>query len=294
MTTLVATDVAARGLDVSEVNRVIHADPPGDADGLTHRSGRTGRAGRKGTAILLVPPPAREMVIRLYRRARIEPVWKHAPSPADVRRAADERLLADLGAPPPEGSTPDPRLRALAEKLLSSGDPVTLVTNLLARTRHDGPCAPREVTAITPPPPRASSAPRTMPPPGRGAEGGGGQSFVPFRINWGQRHGADPRRLLALVCRRGGIEGFQVGAIRIGQTASTFEVSAPVAGGFAQAVRKPDARDPRIRIDPMEPVPAGAAPEAERPRPPRRERPATQTEGSGGLSPPRRQPPRWS
>ncbi len=294
VTTLVATDVAARGLDVSEVNRVIHADPPGDADGLTHRSGRTGRAGRKGTAILLVPPPAREMVIRLYRRARIEPVWKHAPSPADVRRAADERLLADLGAPPPEGSTPDPRLRALAEKLLSSGDPVTLVTNLLARTRHDGPCAPREVTAITPPPPRASSAPRTMPPPGRGAEGGGGQSFVPFRINWGQRHGADPRRLLALVCRRGGIEGFQVGAIRIGQTASTFEVSAPVAGGFAQAVRKPDARDPRIRIDPMEPVPAGAAPEAERPRPPRRERPATQTEGSGGLSPPRRQPPRWS
>ncbi|MEO7327972.1 MAG: DbpA RNA binding domain-containing protein [Minicystis sp.] len=215
----------------------------------------------------------------------------------DVRRAADERLLADLGAPPPEGSTPDPRLRALAEKLLASGDPLALVTNLLARTRHDGPCAPREVTAITPPPPRASTAPRTMPPPGRGAEGGGGggtQAFVPFRINWGQRHGADPRRLLALVCRRGGIEGFQVGAIRIGQTASTFEVAVPVAGGFAQAVRKPDARDPRIRIDPMEPVPPGASTELERPRAPRPARPAPTDAGGGGLAPPRRQPPRWS
>ena len=55
---LVATDVAARGIDVQDIARVIHAEPPGDADAYTHRSGRTGRAGRKGTSPILVTPGA--------------------------------------------------------------------------------------------------------------------------------------------------------------------------------------------------------------------------------------------
>ena len=72
---------------------------------------------------------------------------------------------------------------------------------------------------------------------------------MPFQINWGERQGADPRRLLAMVCRRGGIRGDGVGAIRIGETSSTFEVAAPAAKSFARAVKKPDARDPKIRIE---------------------------------------------
>jgi hypothetical protein len=74
---------------------------------------------------------------------------------------------------------------------------------------------------------------------------------VPFRVNWGERHGADARRLLALVCRRGGIRGSDVGAIRIGGAQSTFEVAANVAESFTRAVREPDARDPRIHIAPI-------------------------------------------
>jgi ATP-dependent RNA helicase DeaD len=306
VTTLVATDVAARGIDVPDVSRVIHADPPGDADVFTHRSGRTGRAGRKGTSILLVPPSAVETVRRMLRFARVEADLLPAPTPADVLRAADARLrdelLAVAGRPgsdaapasgeaapasgegsaassreaaPASGertpiSADERRMRALAEQLLAEVDPTDLVAALLARSQHAGPCAPQKVSKISLDGPRASSAGRGVTGPrGPHASGPHGQAsavgapvamgattpgFVPFRINWGERHGADARRLLALVCRRGGIRGADVGAIRIGDITSTFEVTSAVAAGFERSVKRPDERDPRIRIDPASPV----------------------------------------
>jgi ATP-dependent RNA helicase DeaD len=189
-------------------------------------------------------------------------------------------------------------------------DPEDLVTTLLARAGHAGPCAPSDVTAILPPAYRAA---QTSPPPayGRGAPERRGHAsdrgndrrndrendapqgpsfgFVPFRINWGERHGADPRRLLAMVCRRGGIRGSEVGAIRIGITQSTFEVAAPVAEGFARAAQEPDTRDPRIHIQAASerprpgsgavraasaPAPEGDGQAAETPAAPRVEAPA--------------------
>ncbi|WP_437807276.1 DEAD/DEAH box helicase [Sorangium sp. So ce1078] len=346
VTTLVATDVAARGIDVPEVGRVIHADPPGDPEIFTHRSGRTGRAGRKGTSVLLVAPFAREHALRLLRRARVEATFRPAPSPEDVLRAADERLAAELAAArlggagdvvaggaegavaggagdavaddavaggavagdavagdavadgargareprEPSGPTPDARLTQLAARLLAEMDATELVAALLARAKHTGPCAPQPVTAVAPPrseppaargrsaaPPWSGAPPRgrpaapawseapprgrpaapawsEAPPRGRPAarRADGEQSprlpFVPFQVNWGERHGADPRRLLALVCRRGGVSSRQIGAIRIGSTASVVEVASPAAPDFARAVNQPDARDARIRI----------------------------------------------
>ncbi|MEI8254907.1 MAG: DEAD/DEAH box helicase, partial [Deltaproteobacteria bacterium] len=69
---LVATDVAARGLDVPEVTMIIHADLPGDPSALTHRSGRTGRAGRHGTSVLLVPSFARRRAEAMLRVMQCE------------------------------------------------------------------------------------------------------------------------------------------------------------------------------------------------------------------------------
>ncbi|MGH7439495.1 MAG: DEAD/DEAH box helicase, partial [Polyangiaceae bacterium] len=75
---LVATDVAARGIDVQDIARVVHGEPPGDVDSYTHRSGRTGRAGRKGTSSVLVTPAELPKTVRLLARAgvvhRFEPV----------------------------------------------------------------------------------------------------------------------------------------------------------------------------------------------------------------------------
>lgn len=278
--TLVATDVAARGIDVADVTRVIHLDPPENAEALTHRSGRTGRAGKKGTSIMLVPPQARMRVTSLFRQANFRVRWAPPPGEAEVRAAAEERLFKSLAAETtPEEETSS--FAGLADALLEKVQPRALVIRMLSQLNASGPCEPRRLTTVPDPqaprqarPERSgfldrSDAPRAEGRPMRGPRqaGGGNTRFVPFLVTWGARHGADARRLLALVCRRGGIQGNQVGAIDIGPIKSTFEVDAAVAAGFAEAVAKPDERDARVRIMPFE------RPADERPaRAPRAER----------------------
>src|SRR5918998_4849420 len=89
----VATDVAARGIDLPTLSLVIHVELPRDAETLQHRSGRTGSAGRKGTAVLIVPFPRRRRVDAMLRGARIQARWIKAPTPDDIRRSDQERLL---------------------------------------------------------------------------------------------------------------------------------------------------------------------------------------------------------
>ncbi len=69
-----------------------------------------------------------------------------------------------------------------------------------------------------------------------------------FSINWGLRNGANPRRILALICRRGDITSRMVGAINMDSFTTTFEINGSVASGFESAVRQPDPRDPGLRI----------------------------------------------
>jgi ATP-dependent RNA helicase DeaD len=84
---------------------------------------------------------------------------------------------------------------------------------------------------------------------------GGPEDYVAFRISYGSRDGADPRRLLAAICRRGRIDGDQVGAIRVGADHSTFEVRKEVAGDFGRATKRPDPKNPRVRIFPINDAP---------------------------------------
>jgi ATP-dependent RNA helicase DeaD len=85
--------------------------------------------------------------------------------------------------------------------------------------------------------------------------GGDGGRFVIFRINWGTADGADPRRILAHVCRRGQVDNHMVGAIDIGQASSTFAIATDVAREFAQRVQRRDRRDPHLVIHPAEGAP---------------------------------------
>ena len=95
----VATDVAARGIDLPTLSLVVHVEIPRDAETLQHRSGRTGRAGKKGTAVLIVPYPRRRRVESMLRGAKIPAEWIAAPSAEDIRKADSERLLTALLAP---------------------------------------------------------------------------------------------------------------------------------------------------------------------------------------------------
>ena len=89
----VATDVAARGIDLPTLSLVIHVEIPRDAETLQHRSGRTGRAGKKGTAALVVPYNRRRRVEGMLRGAQIEAEWLDAPTPEAIRAKGGEALV---------------------------------------------------------------------------------------------------------------------------------------------------------------------------------------------------------
>ena len=88
----VATDVAARGIDLPSLDLVIHADLPNDAEVMQHRSGRTGRAGRKGTSVLLVPPARRRRAEMLLNVSGIDAVWGTAPQADEIRKLDHARM----------------------------------------------------------------------------------------------------------------------------------------------------------------------------------------------------------
>jgi ATP-dependent RNA helicase DeaD len=232
--TLVSTDVAARGIDVPDIALVIHFDPPGDADAYVHRSGRTGRAGRTGRSVMLVPPRARRFMERLLRTARIKAEWQPAPSAVKVRKQLRKRFRQQLHERLATEEAPTQKQVDYAKKLLDGREPAAVVALLLEIAQPTPACEPMEV--------------RDAPAHAVAAASEAAPGFVRFSINWGERSGAAANRLLGHVCRRGDIRGHMVGAIEIGANESSFEVAANVAGRFEKLVRRPDPRDPRLRI----------------------------------------------
>lgn len=288
---LVATDVAARGIDVQDIARVVHLDVPTNADSYTHRSGRTGRAGRRGTSALLVPPAGLRQAIRVLERARVAHKIAPIPTADEIRRAADDRLFEELTVADGDVTAPEnARVRALAERLVEAGDVTRTVERLLLRTRGPERADPRTLTDVTPREGRPGERrpnERRMPedrpergPRQRGARADAEEGWVRFRVTWGHMQGADSRRLLAMVCRRGGIEGKAVGAIWVEKAFSIVSIANDVAADFAAKAGKPDPRDPRVRIEPYREAAAGGPPPrgghgTSRPGGPRREPPHT-------------------
>ncbi len=144
---LVATDVAARGIDLPNLSLVVHVELPRDAETLQHRSGRTGRAGKKGIAVLVVPYPRRKRVESVLRGARIEAEWVKPPTPQDINAADRERLLSALLAPV-EIEEDD---RALAQRLLAEKSPEDIAAALVRTHRARLPAAERPDQAGRPP-----------------------------------------------------------------------------------------------------------------------------------------------
>jgi ATP-dependent RNA helicase DeaD len=263
---LVATDVAARGIDVQDISRVIHADPPEDADAYTHRSGRTGRAGRKGQSAVLCSPSALGRTSMLLKRARVTFRVEPVPTAEDVTRSRDERSYSELVADDPEGFTGhDDRVWALAKRLASDNARVTrTIARLLERSHYAGPAQPRSVRVFkSDPSPARAAEPRHAANASKLPRTERTGSFVSFRVSWGGEQGADARRLLAMVCRRGEIRGMDVGNIRIARSFSTVEIAAHAADAFASAISKPDPRNPRVFIK-RDSHPAHAEPAAHR------------------------------
>jgi ATP-dependent RNA helicase DeaD len=95
---LVATDVAARGIDLPELSHVIQYEPPEDPEAYIHRAGRTGRAGESGTAISLVNSVERAGLLRIGKRFAIDLQERVLPGDEDVARIVSERIITLLEA----------------------------------------------------------------------------------------------------------------------------------------------------------------------------------------------------
>jgi ATP-dependent RNA helicase DeaD len=294
---LVATNVAARGLDLPDVDLIVHADLPDNAEALTHRSGRTGRAGKKGVSVVMADLRERPKAERLLSAARVKTPWTAPPTPEHVRRQLEDRFMAGLldearaaeaardeaapaGDSPPgadrlnredQPGTLEDRLRAsLPERVLIS----VLLGRELSRLPRALPLTPVDLARR---PGREGAFPFEGP-----AHDGKPRPFmqnpVIFRVNLGAEAKAEPTWLLPLICRRGGVTRREVGAIRIGPRSSTFEIAAEAAISYARAAREPDPRAPHVMIEPVNPEAlaqppsrvAGPRPGSPPPRPPHR------------------------
>ena len=213
----VATDVAARGIDLPNLDLVIHAELPTGSDTLLHRSGRTGRAGRKGVSVLIVPPAARTKARRLLGAARLQASWGPAPS-ADAVTARDrERMLADeTWAEPPTEEEADGVAR-----LVEAFTPEQLAAGYLrlVASRRSAPEDLAPVDAGAAPAPRPAFGPSVW-----------------FVLSGGRDRNLDPRRLLPVLCRAGGVTRDEIGAIRIRPEESHVEIRAASADAFERAV----------------------------------------------------------
>ena len=281
----VATDVAARGIDLPSLDLVIHADIPNDPEVMQHRSGRTGRAGRKGVSVLLVPPARKRRAEVLLNLAGIDASWGTPPQADEIRKLDQERMLKDaLFA---EETTPEDLMLAQALLAERSAEDIAAALARLYRARLPSPediidpgehrSRPREERgrdrdSRAPRGDDRSAGPRSKPrnpsskPSTRHVMGEGG---VWFRASIGSRKNAEARWLLPMICRRGGIDKTDIGAIRVMDTTTEFEISARAAESFAAMIRRPDKED-NIRIETLPDGPQGEA-TAEK-RPPARER----------------------
>jgi ATP-dependent RNA helicase DeaD len=247
----VATDVAARGIDLPDLGLVVHAELPRDRDTLLHRSGRTGRAGRKGIAVLLVPAPRRRVVERMLSMVRIQAEWGAPPTAENIRERDTEKLVQEAIAAA-AGAEPDAAARAVVE-----AQPPEAIAAALLKALGAALPAPEE---LDPPEPA-----RTAPPERRGQGGEG----VWFRLSVGRNRNADPRWLLPFLCRRGHVTRQEIGRISVLERDTRVEIAPWAAARFDAAVRRPDAEDEGIVITPVEAGPPRARAPRATPQPSR-------------------------
>jgi ATP-dependent RNA helicase DeaD len=249
----VATDVAARGLDLPDLGLVIHADLPTNKATLLHRSGRTGRAGKKGVSILLVTHTKRRRTEQVLASANIEATWSGPPTAKEIREQDRQRLLSH----PSLSATITDEDQGIAKQLAETIPAEQLAAALIGLLRNELP-EPEDVSddgrmrnAQTF---ERQSGPRDFPerpaPRGRAERGfvaseGDG---VWFRLNVGRQRNADPKWILPLICRVGHITKAEIGPIRIFGDETKFEIVGHAAEAFAIAVR--DTQDDKIQIEP--------------------------------------------
>jgi ATP-dependent RNA helicase DeaD len=252
---LVATDVAARGLDVEQLTHVVNYDVPNSPEAYVHRIGRVGRAGREGTAITLAEPREHRYLKVVERVARQKIEIEKLPTVADLHarrlsmtRAALEEALAEEG----DGERLD-RFRVVVEALADEHDVVeiALAAVKLAHDALGGEDDEQEIPDVTPKPQRERGPggqggkwERGRGGPGGGPGGPGGARgrgpsgpTTRLYVALGRRAGIRPQDLVGAITGESDLTGRQIGAIEIQDRFSLVEVPVDAADRVVIALR---------------------------------------------------------
>ncbi|WP_374596606.1 DEAD/DEAH box helicase [Brevundimonas sp.] len=269
----VATDVAARGLDLPDLGLVIHAEIPVNKAGLLHRSGRTGRAGKKGVSVLLVSYTRRRKVEIMLSSAGITAEWSGPPSADEIRAKDQQRMLAD---PVLTTVIEDEDTLAMGRQLLEKSSAEQIAAALIQLYRHKLP------------PPEDVYDDERMKRQQASGKNDKGQPDVPYtdfarggdmawyRINIGRDKNADPKWLMPTLCRLGHVTKRDIGSIKIFDRETKFEITMEMKAKFeaaiAQGLEDGVKIEPAVKPGPSEkPVgrwdkkPSGDRPQSNRP-----------------------------
>ncbi|WP_216693155.1 DEAD/DEAH box helicase [Dietzia psychralcaliphila] len=263
---LVATDVAARGLDVSRISHVVNYDIPHDTESYVHRIGRTGRAGRSGQALLFVTPRERRMLSQIERATRQPLTEIQLPSVDDV----NEMRMAKFGQSITE-SLDDPNLamfRRLVEEYANehSVSMADIAAALATQSRNSADFLMREPERPVRPARqddrRDSRRDDRRERPGRDFSDGprpsrGGKDMAQYRIAVGKRNNVKPGSIMGALANEAGLSGGDIGRISIRFDHTIVELPANLSRDQVESMRGIRVAGSEIDIRPDSGPPAG-------------------------------------
>ncbi len=241
---VVATDVAARGLDIDHLSHVVNYDIPSSTDAYVHRTGRTGRAGREGVAVTLLEPRETRLLRSIEREAKRRIPVENVPTVTDIRARRMERTSVGVREILEAGDFD--AYRVIVEALSVDHDLVSIAAAALKRAHEAGAPAVEEAPATAPDAGKqpagkrgAKDRPAGGPKPRGGrARGAHRPDFVKIRIGLGRRAGIRPADLVGAIVNEARIDPGQVGAIDIVDNFSLVEVEAGEVNEVVEALRK--------------------------------------------------------
>ena len=256
---LVATDVAARGMDVDRIGLVVNFDIPREAEAYVHRIGRTGRAGREGRALTFFTPRERSRLRMIERHTGATMTEATIPTPAQVSEHRARRVLATVPQRVAAGRLD--LYRTLLTEQAGAGDLLDVAAALLAGSvGDDGPHRLREEDEIVgqgfePESPRfADRGTERRNGPRGGARSGGPAQFsgpgTVYRVAVGHTHGVRPQDIVGAITGEGGLRGSDLGKISIFSRFSLVQITTDVAPESLRRIGVARVAGQQLRIRP--------------------------------------------
>jgi ATP-dependent RNA helicase DeaD len=247
---LIATDVAARGLDVRHVSHVVNYDVPAAAEGYVHRIGRTGRAGGEGVAITLAEPREHRLLRNIEHQTKQKIEIQSVPTVADLRARRMELTRAALRETILAGGLD--AFRGVVEALAEEFDVMDVAAAAVKQSEgRDGGGEEQEIPTVTERPerPERPQKPRKIAThPGARRRGGPGFAVARLFIGAGRNLSLRPGDLVGAIANEVGVDSSAVGAIQILERHTIVEVPDEIADDIIVALRAATIRGKRVLV----------------------------------------------